>query len=96
MVTQNVTHKVKLVDGVFTPSEASDVINSLINEKINFHKLHRLSMYEGNVNSDTSYDDGRVTQLKKEKADFNLIYQEAKLAGKEVRIHGTLEVEIID
>ena len=34
MVKTEVTHKLNLVDGVFTPSEASDVINGLIKEKI--------------------------------------------------------------
>ena len=96
MTTENVTHKVQLVNGTFTPPEASDVINSLIKEKINFHKLHRLSIYEGNIKSDTSYDDSRVSQLEKEKEDFKPIYREALLAGKNVRISGVLNIEIID
>jgi len=28
---------------------ASDVINSLLNKKINFHIIHKLAMHEGNV-----------------------------------------------
>lgn len=96
MTTVDVTQKVKLVDGVFTPSEASDVINALIREKINFHKIHRLSLCEGDVNSDTSFDNGRVSELLKEKEEFKYIYHQAKLDGKRVRIHGILNVEIID
>jgi hypothetical protein len=95
MTTTEVTHKVQLVDGKFTAMEASDVINSLIDEKINFHKIHRLSMCEGNVDSDTTFDDGRVAELLSEKESFREIYQEAKRAGKQVRINGILEVEII-
>ncbi|MEB3345382.1 hypothetical protein U6A24_07930 [Aquimarina gracilis] len=86
----------KLVDGVFSCSEASDIINALIREKINFHKLHRLSMCEGNVDSNTQYDDSRVAELIKEKEDFKAIYHEARVASKKVRISGVLDIEIID
>ncbi len=96
MTTTEVTHKVKLVDGKFTAMEAKEVINSLIDEKINFHKIHRLALCEGDVNTDTTFDDSRVGQLMREKEDFREVYLEAKRAGKQVRIHGTLEIEIID
>lgn len=96
MVTTEVMHKVKLVDGKFTALEAKEVINTLIDEKINFHKIHRLALCEGNENSDTSFDDSRVGQLMREKEDFREIYMEAKRAGKQLRIQGTLEIEIID
>ncbi|KAB8153011.1 hypothetical protein EZY14_011560 [Kordia sp. TARA_039_SRF] len=96
MATTEVMHKVKLVDGKFTALEAKEVINALIDEKINFHKIHRLALCEGNENSDTSFDDSRVGQLMREKEDFREIYMEAKRAGKQLRIQGTLEIEVID
>lgn len=96
MATTEVMHKVKLVDGKFTALEAKEVINALIDEKINFHKIHRLALCEGNENSNTSFDDSRVGQLMREKEDFREIYMEAKRAGKQLRIQGTLEIEIID
>ena len=43
-----VIQKVQLVEGKFTPSEAADVVSSLISEKINFHKIQRLSSLERN------------------------------------------------
>ena len=33
------TKTINLVDGTFTPSEAHDVIQALIDQKINFHKF---------------------------------------------------------
>lgn len=96
MTTVDLLHQVKLIDGDFTPSEASDVLSALIREKINFHKLHRLSMCEGNIYSDTSFDDSRVAQLSRAKAEFDVFCQEARSAGKKIRINGILDVEIID
>jgi hypothetical protein len=94
--SKDVLTKVQLVDSTFSPSEASDVVSSLIREKINFHKLHRLSMCEGNVNSDTNYDDSRVVELELERKEFKEICREAKLMGKRIKINGVLEIEIID
>ncbi len=94
--SKEVLHKVQLVDGIFTPTEASDVISSLIREKINFHKLNRLSMRGGNVNSDSGYDDSRVTELIEKRKEFKAICIEAKLTGKKIKINGVLEIEVID
>lgn len=96
MTTADVMHKVQLVDGEFTASEASDLISSLIKEKVNFHKIHRLSMFEGNVNNDTSFDDLRVSELLKEKQEFKAFCREARAMGKKVKINGILNIELID
>lgn len=96
MTTVDVMQKVQLVDNVFTPSEARDIVNALIKEKINFHKVHRLCMYEGNANSDTSYDDNRVAQLLREKEEFKSVYTEAKSSNKKIKITGVLNIEILD
>ncbi|AGC75908.1 hypothetical protein LX97_00589 [Nonlabens dokdonensis] len=94
--SKEVMTKVQLVDSKFSPSEAADVVSSLIREKINFHKLHRLSMCEGNVNSNTKYDDSRVVELDLERKKFKEICREAKANGKRIKINGILEIEIID
>lgn len=96
MTTTEVQHKVQLIDNEFTASETSDVLNALINVKINFHKLHRLSVKEGNVHSDCSYDDRRVTELLQEKKDIQAICNEARMTGKNLRINGILNIELID
>ncbi len=96
MITTEVLSQVQLIKGTFTPSEAQDVVNSLIREKINFHKIHRLSICEGDENSDTTYDDSRVSQLQASKEDFKEIVKLARAQKKKIRIHGALEIELID
>ena len=87
-----VLQKVQLVDGKFTPSEASDVISALIEEKINFHKIQRLSLCEGNENSNLSYPNGRIAELKEEKRIAKEFLAKARAQGVNVRINGTLEI----
>jgi hypothetical protein len=96
MITAEVISKVQLIEGEFTPMESLDVINSLIKEKINFHKIHRLSLCEGDENSNTNFDDSRVKELQAEKENFKQIYLEAKQLNKRVKINGIIEIELID
>jgi|AntRauTorckE5430_2_1112549.scaffolds.fasta_scaffold00070_2 hypothetical protein len=94
-VNKKVLHKVQLVDGVFIPSEASDVISRLITEKISSHKLNRLSMSEENMNKDTAYNDGYLAELTKKRNEFKAICKEAKLIGKKTNVNSILDIEII-
>lgn len=95
-VTTAVKQKVNLVEGEFTPSEAADVINDLINVKINFHKLQRLSECIHDECAETGYTDGRVSELMNEKKIAKQFIREARAQGKNVRINGSLEITIED
>jgi len=97
MITTEVIQKLDLVNGVFTPLEARDAIGTLIDGKINFHKTHRISSWEGDNNSaNEKMDTNRIQELLEEKVNLRRIYLEAKEMGKNIKIKGTLELEIID
>lgn len=89
----NTLTKVQLVDGVFSPSEASDVLVGLIEKKINFHKIHRLSICEGNELSNTNYDDSRINELYEELAKAKELIKQARLEGYQLKVNGILEFE---
>lgn len=84
--------EVNLVEGEFTCSEAQFVINELINEKINFHKLQRLSLCEGDENCDTSYSTRRIQELENEKLIAKSYIDKARKKGYNVFINGVLEI----
>lgn len=86
--------KIQLVDGEFTVSEASDVVLSLLNEKINFHKLQRLSLCEGFSGADTEYPDGRIGELEREKSIAKDFFAQARESGVSIVINGTLKISI--
>lgn len=90
------TQKIQLVDGTFTPSETADVVLALLNEKINFHKLQRISWCEGSVDADTKYPDGRIAELEKEKAVTKEFVTQVRHMGKKLRINGILEISVVD
>lgn len=78
MVATEVTQKINLIDGKFTPSEASDIIEALIREKINFHKIQRLQSWIGDENCDTEQLSGRIGELVKEKKIAKAFFNEAR------------------
>lgn len=86
--------KIQLVDGEFTVSEATDVVMSLIDEKLNFHKLQRLALSEGFSGADTEYPDGRIGELEHEKAVAIEFLKDARKSGAKITINGTLEISI--
>ncbi len=90
-----VNQKIQLVDGKFTPSEASHVVNCLIDEKINFHKLQALCWYEGNHDADTTYCDKREKELREEKKTAREYIKSAREQGYDVIINGVLDIKLV-
>lgn len=93
---EKISQKIQLVKGEFTPSEASHVIGSLIDEKINFHKIQRLQQWEGNHYSNSDELDGRITELQKEKGIAKEFIAQSFQKNQMIKINGVLEISIID
>ncbi|NNM19465.1 MAG: hypothetical protein HKP24_12950 [Croceitalea sp.] len=86
--------KINLVDGTFSPSEASDIILALLDEKINFHKLQRLSWSEGRADADTRFPDGRIKELENEKVIAKEFISTVRGQVKKLKIKGVLEISL--
>lgn len=87
---------IQLVKGEFTPSEASHVIMSLIDEKINFHKIQRLQIWEGNHKCKTGELDGRIKELENEKDIVRDFINNMRGQGKNLNINGILEITTVE
>ena len=88
--------KINLIDGTFTASEASDIINSVLNVKINFHKIHRLSIREGNESDECKLDNGRIDELLNEQEIAKAFFSQARLKGKKLKMSSIINIEIED
>lgn len=89
------TQKVQLVEGGFSASEAMDVICALIEQKINFHKLQRLSICEGHCDADTEFENRRIDELLNEMKIAKEYLAEARRNGQMVTINGVLDISIL-
>jgi|TARA_B100002049_G_C15773072_1_gene247576 hypothetical protein len=84
--------EIQLVKGEFTPSQASDVIMALINQKINYHKIEGLQNWERNHKYDQEPLNNRINELEEEKriaADF---ISKMREQGKNLKIKGIIEM----
>jgi len=91
---QKTAQKIDLINGVFTASEASDIINSVLKVKINFHKFQRLSIIEGNDNDECAYDSGRIAELMNEQNVAKEFFSQARLEGKKLKMRSVIQIEI--
>jgi len=94
--TSEIKQKVQLVKGEFTPSEASDIFNALIDEKINFHKLKRLQLWEGDHRCETGLLDSRIKELQQERQLAKKFLADTIAQGRNIRINGILEFTLAD
>lgn len=88
--------KINLIDGVFKASEAADIINDVLKVKINFHKLQRLSITEGNQEDACEYDSGRIDELLNEQKIAKDFFRQARIQGKKLKMTSTIHISIED
>jgi hypothetical protein len=86
----------KLIEGVFTKREAIDIINNVVDVKINFHKLQRLSITEGNIHDKCTYDNSRITELIKDKAEVKAFLMSLEANGANIKISSTVHISVED
>lgn len=96
---QQVTVKeqsINLIDGRFTASQAADIINEVLEVKINFHKLQRLARTEGNILANCKFDNGRIEELITEQIMAKDFLTQARLQGKKLKMQSTIHFSIED
>lgn len=94
--TATETQSIQLIDGIFTPAQASEVINDMLNKKINYHKLQILKMYECNNQDPCTFDRSRLEALKIEKERLNKILSDEAIQGKRLSIEAMVNIDILD
>lgn len=92
----NKVQNVRLVDGEFTPVQAIDIISSLINQKINFHKVENLQKWEKDHKTDSEPIKKRIHELKEANEAAKQFIIEMKKNGKKIKIEGNLSINIVE
>lgn len=86
--------KINLIDGVFTATEAGDILHAMLDKKINFHKLQRLSRTEGNISDACEYDSGRIIELIDEKGKLKDFLSAIRAEGCKLEIKSTVQISL--
>ena len=93
---QATMQSISLIDGIFTPSDASDILNAMLTKKINYHNLQIMRITEGNHNDPCIHDCTRLETLKAEKARLKQIISDVRNQGKKMNVQSTIKIEVID
>ncbi|MDB4655430.1 hypothetical protein OAE48_01140 [Flavobacteriales bacterium] len=83
MIATQEIEKIELANGGYAPSQASDVLNALIQQKINFYKIVRLSARVGDEDADTAWIDEKISTLKREQESAKHVIEEARILGRQ-------------
>ena len=87
-------HSLNLIDSVFSTSEATDVLVTLIRNKINFHNLEIFSLEERN-GEHIERSKKRLEELKKTNEKLTEIIQYAEKKDKFLKVFSSIDIEII-
>lgn len=87
------TRSYRLINGVFSPEEAGQLLTTLIEDKISFHKRNDWSRRErfGEIEGASVK---RVGELRQTKADLAAVVEEAAAAGMKLTISGNIEITL--
>jgi hypothetical protein len=86
--------QLKLIEGNFSKREALNIVNNVVDVKINFHKLERLSKREGNVNDACTYDNKRIAALLEDKASIKEFLMSLEANGVNIKISSTIHISV--
>ncbi|MBT8285472.1 MAG: hypothetical protein HKO75_08855 [Flavobacteriaceae bacterium] len=94
--TETVKEKatLKLVEGTYTPSEAADILFSLIGDKIKFHNLQILSLQE-RFGIESTHSEQRIKELKAAKMQVKDLILQARDSGYTMQIEGDIKINFL-
>lgn len=91
----NIPHKFKLIDGIFSPGQAQQVLGAMVKSKIDFHSLEKHSETErSGVGEEASR--ARLEHLRNLDGALKRLFETAKDSGKRLKISGNIEVTYLD
>ncbi|QTN32579.1 hypothetical protein HZ994_09625 [Akkermansiaceae bacterium] len=87
--------KFQLIDGIFSPAEAQQVLGVMVKGKIDFHSLEKHSENErsgGGMEKSGS----RLAYLRDLDGRLKALADEARASGKRLKVTGEIQIEFID
>ena len=103
MVSINTTHidqyersgKTHFLDGVFSPSEARDIISDIIDRYIQFCKIQHMRNWESDHSLSTSERDQTILELERQKKELKAVIEKSKAEGCRISLDGMFELKLV-
>ncbi len=85
--------KLSLINGIYSPEEAKEILMNVFASKIQFHELKNLRSIVNNDAEDPS-SVLRVRQLRQAIDEFNLLLKQAEENNLELSINSLIEISV--
>lgn len=90
----NTTQRYTLLNGIFSPDEARQVLLSLVKSKIDFHNMEKLSNEE-RFGRDIAHSERRLAELRQLHETLRTTCQSAADTARRVQVNGWIEITLI-
>ena len=91
----NKKQEFKLIDGQFDPSDAQTILLTLINNKIQFHKLESFGITVRS-SGDVSMHEKRIKELSEVNENVKKILKYAIENNLKIKANSTIEIELVN
>jgi len=90
----NPTQRYQLIDGTFSPAEATQILLSLVKSKIDFHHMEKLSNEE-RFGGEVAHSERRLAELRQLHDTLRTVCQSAADTGTRVQVNGWIEIALV-
>ncbi len=87
------THQIRLIDSTYGADDAREVLGSLLNDKIKFLN-HKIFSMQERYGSNTEHMNKRIEELRQEKRDLELLFEEHEGEHIDFEIGCTLVIQL--
>lgn len=89
-------HQIGLIKGNFSPEEAREILEALIDQKIKFNEVRKFQRWTNDHQCNTSDLDARIKELKDERSELLEFMETLIGSGKTISISGEVNIEVKD
>lgn len=84
-------YQFQIIDGIFTPDQARQVLGAMVQSKIDYHTLEKHS--EGERSGMTHHSEDRLQSLRALAAELKALFESANTSGAKLKVTGKIEIE---
>jgi hypothetical protein len=95
MLVNEISQNIQLVNEKETPVEALEIIDTLVEDRIRFHKIQMLRKWERNHRFDAVPHDQKIVELRAQRTSTKAFIAQAEREGYDVEITTNIEVRLV-
>ncbi len=94
MLTKQNMQTIELVNGYLQPEMAAEIIEALVNERIQVHHIQMLRAWESNHRFDSAPFDQAIKAVKAQKDKARALMAEARERGLKISIRARIDIHL--